>query len=344
MKLRQLLSTFCVALLGLSSVSCSKNSDSAKIKVAIITNNPEDFWNICEEGAKTAAAKEGVELIFRRPERADVGIQRDMVNDLVNQGVSGIAVSVINPVEQAESLRLVADKVNLLTMDNDAPKSNRKCYVGTDNYEAGKAVGRLVTEIMPEGGTVAIFVGEIAQANAQERFQGTLDGITGKKGTKPTELGKYKLYKNEAITDGSKPAEALNNANNALAILAETEKNICMVGLWAYNAPKCLEAAKSKGLQGKIKIVSFDEYEPTLEGINEGLIYATVVQDPYYFGYRSVEILAALARGDESKLANGPVAHRIVMKTASKDPVTGEQRLSVKEFQDDFAKKLGKTK
>ena len=33
-----------------------------------------------------------------------------------------------------------------------------------------------------------------------------------------------------------------------------------MVGLWAYNAPAILEAAKSKNAAGRIKIVSFDEY------------------------------------------------------------------------------------
>ena len=74
-----------------------------------------------------------------------------------------------------------------------------------------------------------------------------------------------------------------------------------MVGLWAYNAPAILEAAKSKSAVGRIKIVSFDEYAATLTAIDKGEIYATVVQDPYNFGYKSVELMAEIAKtGDKS--------------------------------------------
>ena len=69
------------------------------------------------------------------------------------------------------------------------------------------------------------------------------------------------------------------------------------VGLWAYNAPAVLEAAKAKGLAGKVKIIAFDEDDATLAGIADGTIEGTVVQDPFQFGYKSVEILAAEARG-----------------------------------------------
>ena len=69
-----------------------------------------------------------------------------------------------------------------------------------------------------------------------------------------------------------------------------------MVGLWAYNAPAILEAAKSKNAAGRIKIVSFDEYPDTLTAIERGEIYATVVQDPYNFGFKSVELMAEMAK------------------------------------------------
>ena len=64
--------------------------------------------------------------------------------------MSGIAVSVIDPKGQTETSPLVAKKVPLITMDNDAPDTGRLCYVGVDNYEAGQAVGRLVKKALPE--------------------------------------------------------------------------------------------------------------------------------------------------------------------------------------------------
>ena len=237
--------------------SCKK--DSGKIKIAVITNNPADFWTICEKGANDAARDNDVELIFRKPERGEAGLQLNIINEMITKKVKGIAVSVIDPEEQTPDLKRIAGETNLITMDNDASDSNRLCYVGTDNYEAGKAVGRLVKEVMPQGGMIAIFVGQITPINARLRFQGVIDELAGQKDAKGPIYGKYKLYKNEAITDDVKEDVAQENAKNAIEKLAG-EPNICMIGLWAYNAPAILEAAKSKKALDRVKIVSFDEY------------------------------------------------------------------------------------
>jgi ribose transport system substrate-binding protein len=329
-------------------ISCSKKEgggegggDKPKIRVAVVTNNPEAFWLVAEKGAKAAEKDFGCEVIFRMPEKGDVSIQRDIVNELSRKGISGISVSVINPTEQTQDLKLISEKINLITMDNDADKSGRRCYVGTDNYLAGKAAGRLVKEAMPQGGTVAIFVGTMASLNAQQRFQGCVDELAGSKDAKGPVFGKYTLYKNEAITDGPNASVATANANDALAKLSGV-KDLCMVGLYAYNAPAILEAAKSKGVVDKIKIVSFDEYESTLTAIDKGEIYGTIVQDPYNFGYKSVEILVALANKDDSKLAKAPVPHKIVVKADGVDAATGEKRYAAKAFAEELKKLTGK--
>lgn len=337
-----------ICLFGLPS--CTKKSDGSgdKIKVAVVTNNSDPFWAICEQGAKAAAAKHEVELIFRMPERGEAGLQRDIVNEAERLGATGVAVSVIDPKEQTPALKLVSKKINLLTMDSDAPDSGRLTYVGTDNYAAGRAVGELVLELHPNGGTIAIFVGQSTPQNARERFQGVVDVLAGEKDAKGTKdgddkmFGKFRLYKGEAITDNKSEQTALENAKDALEKLKGTP-NLIMVGLWAYNPPAILTAAKAKSMVGKVSIVAFDENPATLSGIENGEIHATVVQDPYNFGYKSVEILAQLAKGgSKDQVPSGMVPHRVVMKAAGKHPTTGEDRLSVKQFKEDFDKKMGK--
>ncbi len=75
-----------------------------------------------------------------------------------------------------------------------------------------------------------------------------------------------------------------------------------MVGLFAYNVPACLTAVREAGKLDSIKIVAFDEDDATLQGIIDGEIHGTICQQPYEYGRQSVEILAALARGDRSVL------------------------------------------
>jgi ribose transport system substrate-binding protein len=310
-------------------------------RVAVVTNNPELFWTICEAGATQAGKDLDVEVTFRKPEKGDVPIQMDILNALVRQGYDGIAVSVIDAKNQTPDLRRIAGQTKLITMDSDAPESERICFVGVDNYEAGKSAGRLVKQALPDGGTVAVFVGQMSGDNARQRFQGVIDELAGQKGAKGPVLGKYILFRNEALTDNSNREQSQNNARQVLEQIGELP-NVCLVGLFAYNPPAILEAAKSKGMAGKVKIVGFDEDEKTLSGIEAGEIAGTVVQDPYGYGYKSVEILAAEARGDQSKRSGTNVPHRLVTRDGK--PPAGEavQTLTVPAYRADFAAKTGK--
>src|SRR5262249_44180998 len=68
---------------------------SGKVRVAFVSNNPEAFWSIAEVGAQKAADEAGVELVFQKPPASDVGEQKKKIDQVVNRGVKGVAVSVI---------------------------------------------------------------------------------------------------------------------------------------------------------------------------------------------------------------------------------------------------------
>lgn len=355
---RRLLFLLPVFLLGMIP-ACKK--ESGKIKIAVVTNNPEAFWKICDAGARKAAKDFDVELIFRMPDNGEVGEQRQITKSLSEQGIAGVAVSVIDPKEQARDLKQIAKKVKLVTMDNDAEGSDRICYVGTDNYAAGRAVGRLVKEAMPAGGDVAIFVGQITPANAQARFQGVVDELAGSatRGAQGTpekrrigseevffhKYGNYYLLNGEAKTDNADRSEAINNAKEALKVLGDRE-DVCLIGLWAYNPPAILRAIAAKEFT-KVKVVGFDEDEMTLNAIDQGKMYASVVQDPFGFGYKSVEILAAEARGDQSKREVKPIPFRIITKDGGPSMKDGDveiKKVKAAEFREQLRDLLNSVK
>jgi ribose transport system substrate-binding protein len=334
--------------------ACSKKSD--QIRIGIVTNCVAEFWSICEAGATKAVADlatEGVavELEFRQPPKDfDATEQMPIVESWVTQNFNGIAVSVIDPDGQTKDLTRIAKKLPLITMDNDAPDVPRLCYIGIDNYEAGKAVGRIVKQTFPEGGTVAVFIGSTKSANGKNRTQGVLDELAGSKNAagvpashpqnaelKGKMFGKYFLVDGEAKEDGSP-----NNAGPTVAGVLTRVKglpNLCMVGLYAYNPPAILREAKARGMANQVKIVGFDEDWDTLKAIADGEVVATVVQDPFQYGYQSVKALAAKAKGDDSKLVKDPIPYRIVTKDGGPDQtVNGLVVKNLKEV--DFTKKL----
>jgi ribose transport system substrate-binding protein len=76
----------------------------------------------------------------------------------------------------------------------------------------------------------------------------------------------------------------------------------CMVGLFEYEPPILLDAVKSANLLQKVKVVAFDENPETLQGILDGHVHGTVVQNPYEYGRASVELLGKLlAENDADK-------------------------------------------
>jgi ribose transport system substrate-binding protein len=325
------------------TVGCQQGP--ARTKVAFVTNNPETFWNIAEKGCAKAEKEFNVEVVFRKPDSGDPARQTEILDNLVHQDIKALAVSVINPAGQSEHLKEIAAKIPLLTQDNDAPESDRLCYIGTDNYKAGRAVGQLVKEVLPGGGVLAIFVGQTEPLNARQRRQGLLDELADKPAPPDTNnidygkddemYGKYRLHR--TYTDQAIGAKANTNATDALTALGD-EKDLCFVGLWAYNPPAILSAVKDKELLGKVKIVGFDENEATLQGIVDGYIYGTVVQNPFEFGYRAVRIMAALAKGDRSELPKDGILH-VPHRVITKDG--GENRIPAASFQKELKELLG---
>jgi ribose transport system substrate-binding protein len=351
---------FLLPALVLGMVPACK-SDKGRIKIAVVTNNPETFWKFADAGARKAAKDFDVELLFRMPDSGNAEEQRQIVRSLTEQGIAGIAVSVIDPKEQSRELKQIAGQLKLVTMDNDAPHSDRICYVGTDNYAAGRAAGRLVREALPQGGDIGIFVGQITPDNARARFEGVVDELAGsptrgavgkpinrKIGDKEyffKQYGNYFLYLGQAQTDQADRVEARTNARDTLSALGD-RPDVCMIGLWAYNPPEILAAISNLTFK-HAQVVGFDEDDATLKAIEEGRMHASVVQDPFNFGYKSVEILAAEARDDKSKSGVKPIPYRIVTKNGGEPRMDGDveiKNLKASEFREQLRELLNSVK
>lgn len=300
------------ALIGLMTAGCSggnaggadaAKSDAAKsdatqsaggkTQVAFVTNNPSDYWTIAHKGVD-AAAKElpNLDIQFVMPADGTAATQKSMVDDLIAKGVKAIAISPVDPKNQTPWLNDISQKAIVITQDSDAPDSKRVLYIGTDNHAAGIMAGKLIKEAVgPAGGKIMLFVGKRDAQNAHDREQGIRDEL---KGSNITIV--------DVRTDDTDHARAKSNAADALVSNPDL---VAEVGLWSYNGPGILSAVKDANKIGKVKIVCFDEEDATLGGVKDGSIYATVVQQPYEFGYQGIKILDSLLKGDKSVIPAG---------------------------------------
>ena len=267
-----------------------------KPKIVILTSTEDVYWDRLFQGGESAAKYFDAQVTpIRCP--TDDALQSQKIRDLVAQGIDGIIVSPVKPEAQTPLFNEIAAKIPLITVDSDSPNSNRIAFIGTNNYEAGRQCGDLVKTALPDGGKIVICVGSVESDNGRSRREGLLDALfdRAKDSTRSTEpldapikAGKYTLL--QTLIDGADPAKAKTLAADAIQKHPDVK---CFVGLWSYNTPALLEALSQAGKLGQIKIVGFDDLEPTLAGVEAGHVFATLVQDQYNMGFDSVMLMCA---------------------------------------------------
>jgi ribose transport system substrate-binding protein len=98
-------------------------------------------------------------------------------------------------------------------------------------------------------------------------------------------------------TDDTDRVRAKSNVSDTIVRYPDVA---ALVGLWSYNGPAILNAVTDANKIGKVKIIAFDEEDETLAGVKSGAIYATVVQQPYEFGYQAIKLMEQYLKGDKS--------------------------------------------
>ncbi len=292
-----------------SALTAQASFAQDKKTLAFVVNVPADFWQIARRGTEKAQKElPNYNIEFYIPGEMSAAAQKRILEDLLAKGVAGVSISPVNPDNSTEILNQVASKAALFTQDADAPKSNRALYIGTDNVAAGRQAGEQMMKAIPNGGKAMVFVGTLDAANARERLQGIKEAIAGSK-----------IEIVDVRTDGGDQTKAKANVEDTLTKYPNID---LLVGLWAYNTPQIYNAVKAAGKDGKVKIVGFDEDQQTLKGVSEGVIEATVVQQPYEFGYQSMIYLAKYIEGDRSFIPENKqkiIPTQVIDKTNVKD-------------------------
>src|SRR5258705_13744077 len=155
--MRKHVTIFLIACMSVFCLAAAKLKPGQKPKVASVTNGIASFWVIAEAGVKAGGEKYGAIATAYMPAEG-IADQKRIIEDLLTRGVDGIAISPIDPANQSDLINQACEVTKVITHDSDAPGTKRLCYIGMDNYTAGRMCGKLVKEAMPEGGSGMIFI------------------------------------------------------------------------------------------------------------------------------------------------------------------------------------------
>lgn len=228
------------------------------------------------------------EVICEGAMNGDVSQQIQIMEDLITKKVDGIAIGACD----SDALTPYIDKavdagIPVVSFDTDAPDSKRAGYIGTDNYNAGQAMGEVLGEALGGKGKVICETGVVSQAGLIQRIEGVENVLEEK-------YPDIEIVQTTA--SGGDVSKGLSDIENMITAVPDFDALI-IIDAAGENG---VTAFKSHGWTTEDKIlITFDDLEPVINGVKDGQIYATITQGQYNWGVNIAEKLYDLNQGKE---------------------------------------------
>ena len=290
-------------------------SASAKdLRFAVVPKFYGVFFDQSKAGCKDAATQiEGVECVYLGPEEASVRIQDKIIEQLIDEGIDGIAVAITQSKYLAENSLQKAKQAGIpvITYDSDFDdltlkkyKDLRLAYIGTNNFELGMALGEQLKKLRPNGGTLIIQTGRPDSPNLNLRIMGVRTALSGKRYSAPP--GQL-LMNNNGWTEVREPFANFDNLNRAVKQMESVMKgrpiqadSFIAVGGWPQNDEalyrKMMVPYKGKLDRKEMVVVISDASPSQLVMLRDHLAHANVGQSPYEMGRQAILTLLKIVK------------------------------------------------
>lgn len=231
-----------------------------------------------------------IEIVWQAPEDSDPARQASIVQDLVDQKVSGISVSVDQENALRKAIDYAAEKgVPVMTFDSDAPQSRRRIFFGTEDIECGERLAHYLGNLIREG-KVIIQTGTDAP-NLANRVKGAKDCFAN-------HFPKVQVIDTMKCDD--RQDKAIQQIADAVSTYTDL-KGLVLVGGWAVFGDKGLDAVNPD----KVKVVSCDALPKAWQYLESGKCQMLLAQDLWGWGEQSVRLLKAMADGKDVQAGPG---------------------------------------
>ncbi|MFI0902443.1 sugar ABC transporter substrate-binding protein [Streptomyces sioyaensis] len=241
---------------------------------AMVTHSGDGdtFWDIVQNGAQQAAAKDNIKFVYGHDKEASR--QSQLVQSYIDQKVDGLIVSLAKP-NAMKDVVAKAEKAGIpvITVNSGAEESKAfgaLSHIGQDETVAGEAVGEALNKrgrkkalcVLHEQGNVGH---EQRCDGAKKTFKGDLQ----------------KLY-----VEGTNMPDVQSSIESKLQADRGIDAVVTLGAPFADTAVKAREHAGSKA-----EIDTFDLNAQVATGLKDGSLGFAVDQQPYLQGYEAVDLL-----------------------------------------------------
>lgn len=237
-----------------------------------------EYWKACERGIRRADAELGTTTQMIGPETADNFAEEIIgyMEQAIEAHPAGImlysGIDALHPLIN----KAVAEGIPVLSVDSDAPETDRVAYLGTDIYQLGYKAGESMVELTGGNAKIGYICSSFSAQGEREMFSAFQNATY--------DYNMDIIARDEGHAD---PDYAEQVAEKMLTAHPEMTALFCTGG---YNVTGAARVKERLGLDNLV-LLGFEDVEENLAFVRKGVINTLIAQSPEQMGYRSVYLI-----------------------------------------------------
>ena len=266
----------------------TQTTSNGSYKIWLITMDQQDqYWLNIDKGCQKAVAELGnIEYKWNSPDVNDDEKQKKCINDAVTEGVDAILVAANGPTNVNDALQNAKDAGIKIIFVDSAADFDCVQKLATDNEVAGTTAGKTMLDDLKAKNITSGKIGIVGvtedTASCMAREKGFRKAFEG------TDYELLDTCYMKGETEVGKKAVAEFIKQGCVGIFGANEGYTSTIG------------AEIKEEKADVDVVGFDTSDTVLGYINEGVISATMAQNPDTMGYEGIKTAVKALNGEDT--------------------------------------------
>ena len=221
----------------------------------------------------------GLEIITKKLTSLDPFEQLSIIDELVAEGVQGLAVFPLNNARVIDCLnKLIEQKIAIVTFNSKVSGCNDLCFVGQNHYKGGRTAAGLMGRICDPDASVGVIISSMHLSCHQDRLMGFREKL----------LETYPGIKIVEIQENQDRGEIAYHITKDYLVKYPQLQGIYLTSGGIFGIGQALaETGKAK----EIRVICHDVIDNTVELLENGTVDFAIGQNPTHQGYLLVKTL-----------------------------------------------------
>lgn len=276
-------------LLPAALVACGNYTERETVVYVITKGTSSEFWKSVRAGVNAAAVENNVAAVFEGPDNEeDYFTQNRMVDAAVEAGADAIVFSAIDRYAAKPHIEeAVRRGVKVILIDSGVDTEMASCFIGTDNYAAGRAACDAVLDGVGKERLLKVGLVNYDEntENGNSREQGFRD--------RAAEVQNIEIVDAAHVSSNTQSAKLA-----AMSMLRRHPEINVLVGFNEWMTLGVGYAVQELALTASVYAVGFDSNVVSVGMLETGEMNALIVQNPFAMGYLGVASACRAVAGE----------------------------------------------